>query len=131
MQNRILANDWLEDGKKHLDVACTMQKDSYYNDIVGLELQQAIERVFKSVLAFNNKKITRTHDLAVLLEEIKPYLYFNIEVLHICQIATDYYIDKRYPGGGINFIPKDDEIKLVTLTAENIYNTINEYINKK
>jgi hypothetical protein len=40
MQNKILANDWLEDGKKHPDVACTMQKDSYYNDIIGLELQQ-------------------------------------------------------------------------------------------
>ena len=68
MRNKILANDWLEDGKKHLDVACTMQKDSYYNDIVGLELQQAIERFLKSVLAFNNKKIIRT-DLAVLLKK--------------------------------------------------------------
>lgn len=130
MQNKLLAKDWLDDGKKHLDVACILQKDSYYNDIVGLELQQSIERFLKSVLAYNDLKIIRTHDLAVLLEEIKPYLLFHEEVLNNCRIATDYFIEKRYPGGGINFLPKDHEIKNVTETAQFIYKTVFEYINK-
>ncbi|MCX6327285.1 MAG: HEPN domain-containing protein [Bacteroidia bacterium] len=130
MQNRVLANDWLESGKKHLEVAEILFKNGHYTDIVGIELQQSIERILKAVLAYNNLAITRTHDLAILLEVVKSEIEFDENIREQCEIATDYFIDNRYPVRGSNFLPSEKEIEKVIESAHFIYNTVNEYINK-
>jgi HEPN domain-containing protein len=130
MPNKLLANDWLESGKKHLEVAEILFKNGHYTDIVGIELQQSIERILKAVLAYNNLSITRTHDLATLLEAIKNEIEFNNEIREQCEIATDYFIDNRYPVSGSNFLPSDKEIKKIIESADYIYNTVKEYIDK-
>ena len=91
MPNKILANDWLESGKKHLDVAVILFKNGHYTDIVGIELQHSIERVLKSVLAYNNLSIARTHDLTILLEAVKGEIEFDENIREQCEIATDYF----------------------------------------
>jgi len=130
MPNRILANDWLESGKKHLEVAEILFKNGHYTDIVGLELQQSIERVLKAILAYNNLSITRTHDLAILLEAVKNEIEFDNDIREQCEIATDYFQDNRYPGGGSSFLPSDKEIGKVIVTADYIYKKGKEYVNK-
>jgi HEPN domain-containing protein len=130
MPNRVLANDWLKSGKKHLEVAEILFKNGHYTDIVGIELQQSIERILKAVPAYNNLSITRTHDLAVLLEDIRSEIEFDNEIREQCEIATDYFIDNRYPVRESNFLPSDKEIGKVIETANYIYKTVNEYINK-
>ena len=130
MPNKVLAKDWLESGKKHLDVAEILFKNSHYTDIVGIELQHSIERVLKSVLAYNNLEIARTHDLAILLETVKSEIEFDNNIRKQCEIATDYFIDNRYPVRGSNFLPSENEIEKVIESAHLIYNTVNEYINK-
>ena len=130
MPNRVLANDWLESGKKHLDVAEILFKNGHYTDIVGIELQQSVERVLKAILAYNNLSIARTHDLAILLEAVKSEIEFDCDIREQCEIATDYFIDNRYPVRGSNFLPSEKEIEKVIETANYIYKTVNEYINK-
>lgn len=130
MPNKILANDWLESGKKHLEVAEILFKNGHYTDIVGIELQHSIERVLKSVLAYNNLSIARTHDLVILLETVKSKVEFDENIRAQCEIATDYFVDNRYPVRGSNFLPSDKEIEKVIETANYIYSTVNEYINK-
>ena len=130
MPNRVLANEWLESGKKHLEAAEILFKNGHYTDIVGLELQQSIERVLKAVLAYNNQSILRTHDLATLLEAVKNEIEFDNDIRLQCDIATDYFQDNRYPVSGKNFLPSEKEIEKVIESAHFIYNTVNEYINK-
>ncbi len=111
MQNRVLANEWLESGKKHLEVAEILFKNGHYTDIVGIELQQSIERILKAVLAYNNLSISRTHDLATLLEAIRNEIEFDKDIREQCDIATDYFQDNRYPVRGNNFLPSEKEIE--------------------
>ena len=131
MPNKLLANEWLESGKKHLEVAEILFKNGHYTDIVGLELQQSVERILKAVLAYNNLSIIRTHDLATLLETVKNEIEFDNAIRVQCEIATDYFQDNRYPGGGSSFLPSDKEIGKVIETADYIYKKVKEYINKQ
>jgi HEPN domain-containing protein len=130
MPNKILANDWLESGKKHLEIAEILFKNGHYNDIVGLELQQSIERVLKAIPAYHNRVIIRSHDLSMILEDIKNEIQFENDIKELCEIATDYFQDNRYPGGDNNFLPSDQEIEQVIAASEFIYSAVNEYINK-
>jgi HEPN domain-containing protein len=129
MPNKILANEWLESGKKHLETAEILFRNGHYNDIVGLELQQSIERVLKAIQAFNNQSIARTHDLVRLLETGKKEIEFDNDIKEQCEIATDYFQDNRYPTGGSSFLPSDKEIKKVIEAADHIYKTVFKYIN--
>lgn len=130
MQNIQLAKEWLDSGKKHLEVAEILFKNGHYTDIVGLELQQSIERVLKAVLAYNNQSITRIHDLATLLESIKNEIEFDNDIRMQCDIATDYYQDNRYPVRGSNFLPSEKEIEKVIETADYIYKKVKEYVDR-
>jgi HEPN domain-containing protein len=130
MQNIQLAKEWLDSGKKHLEVAEILFKNGHYTDIVGLELQQSIERVLKAVLAYNNQSITRTHDLATLLESIKNEIEFDNDIRMQCDIATDYYQDNRYPVRGSSFLPSEKEIEKVIETADYIYKKVKEYVDR-
>jgi len=131
MPNKILANEWLKSGKKHLEVAEILFDNGHYNDIVGLELQQSLERNLKAILAFNDKTIVRTHNISMLLKEVRVYIEFDEEIHKKSDLATDYYQDKRYPGGGINYLPSNEEIEIVIETTKLIYNKVFEYINAK
>ncbi len=131
MQNLQLANEWLESGKKHLEVAEILYRHDHYTDIVGLELQQSIERTLKAVLAYNNLPVTRTHDLATLLEAVKNEVDFDNDIKVQCELATDYFQDNRYPVRGNSFLPSGKEIKKVLETAASIYKKVNEYVNRK
>ncbi len=131
MPNKLLAIEWLESGKKHLEAAQILFKNGHYNDITGIELQQAIERFLKAIAAYNNRVILRSHDLIILLEDIKHEIKFKKEVKEECELAADYYQDNRYPGRGNNFLPSDYEIKKVLVAAEYIYSVVNEYISKE
>jgi len=130
MQNIQLAKEWLDSGKKHLEVAEILFKNGHYTDIIGLELQQSIERVLKAVLAYNNQSITRIHDLATLLESIKNEIEFDNDIRMQCDIATDYYQDNRYPVRGSNFLPSEKEIEKVIETADYIYKKVKEYVDR-
>lgn len=131
MPNKILANDWLESGKKHLEIAEILFKNGHYNDVVGLELQQSIERILKAILALNNQSIPRTHDLAKLLESVKSDIQFNNDIREQCEIATDYFQDNRYPAGSSSFLPSNNEIEKVIEAADQIYKSVFNYVNQK
>jgi HEPN domain-containing protein len=131
MPNKQLATEWLESGKKHLIAAEILLKSKHFNDIVGIEVQQAIERFLKAVLAYYNKPVLRTHDLSILLEEIRDVVNFDAGIKEICEFATDYYQETRYPERGRSFLPSDNEIERVLDGAHLILDKVNELINRK
>jgi HEPN domain-containing protein len=129
MPNKTIANEWLVLARRNLDAAIILFKAKHYNDIIGIELQQSIEKSLKAVPAFHNKTFIKTHDLIVLLSNAEEFIKFETNFNELLETATDFYVENRYPGGGYNFLPSDMEIEKVIETAEYVYKTVNEYVN--
>jgi len=129
MQNKSIGNEWLELAKRNLDAAKILFKEKHFNDVIGIELHQSIEKSLKAIPAFHGKTVLKTHDLIVLLSNAEEYLKFENELKKLLETATDYYVENRYPGGGFNFLPSDGEIEEVIESAEYIYKIVKEYIN--
>ena len=98
MPNKTYALEWLEFARKNLETAQVLLKANHYADIIGIELQQSIEKLFKAFLAYNNVKIPKEHDLVKLYylieKDITPLLENEVVLL---RVATDYYKEDRYP----------------------------------
>ncbi|MCX6327276.1 MAG: HEPN domain-containing protein [Bacteroidia bacterium] len=130
MPNKSIANEWLESAKHNLDAAKILFKARHFNDVIGIELHQSIEKSLKAVPAFHNKPVLKIHDLIVLLSHAEEFIQFDTALSLLLETATDYYVENRYPGGGRSFLPSNKEIEKVIETADYIYNTVKEYINK-
>jgi len=130
MSNKSIANEWLELAKRNLDAAKILFKEKHFNDVIGIELHQCIEKSLKAVPAFHNKTILKTHDLIVLLSNAEEYINVDSDFRKLLETATDYYVENRYPGGGFSFLPSCKEIEKVIETADYIYKKADEYINK-
>ena len=130
MSNKAIANEWLELAKRNLDAAIILFKEKHFNDVIGIELHQSIEKSLKAVPAFHNKTVLKTHDLIVLLSNAEEFIRFVHDLNQLLETATDYYVENRYPGGGFNFLPSDKEIEKLIEVAGNIYKTVNKYVNK-
>jgi len=129
MQNKSIGNEWLELAKRNLDAAKILFKEKHFNDVIGIELHQSIEKSLKAIPAFHGKTVFKTHDLIVLLSNAEEYLKFENGLKKLLETATDYYVENRYPGGGFNFLPSNKEIEEVMESADNIYKIVKEYIN--
>lgn len=66
MLNKIYAYEWLDLAAKNLETADLLFKENHYTDVIGIEIQQALEKVFKAVQAYQGISIDRTHDLVRL-----------------------------------------------------------------
>lgn len=130
MPNKSIANEWLELAKRNLDAAKILFKEKHFNDVIGIELHQCIEKSLKAVPAFHNKTILKTHDLIVLLSNAEEYINVDSDFRKLLETATDYYVENRYPGGGFSFLPSDKEIEKVIAAADYIYKKVDEHIKK-
>lgn len=76
-------------------------------------------------MAFQNKKIRKTHDLVELYSIIDNELSLSEENIDILDIATTYYSNNRYPHSNYT-LPKDEEIQKVIDSAGVIYGKVQE-----
>ena len=90
--NRPAAVEWLKKNYHDLRSAEILYAANHYTDSIGVDLHYAIEKSFKTFLAYKNKKIPRTHDLPELvIGDIK------VENEDILYIANKYHIESTYP----------------------------------
>lgn len=67
------------------------------DDIFGFHVQQAAEKFIKSVLAVEEMRPTRTHELAALLEDAEALGYdIPAEILEV-RSFTAFAVRNRYP----------------------------------
>ena len=66
MSNKPYAKEWLIFANKNLETAILLFEANHYEDIIGVEIQQSLEKTLKSLLANENLKISKNHDLVKL-----------------------------------------------------------------
>ncbi len=124
MPNRTYALEWLRFAQKNFDTAILLFEANHYEDIIGIELQQTLEKLFKALFAYNNTKIPKDHDLVKLYFMMEEQIGFlDEDSIMLLRIATDYYKEDRYPNPSYTLPPKE-EIEQVLKITHLLFDTI-------
>ena len=100
-----------------------MYKANHYTDTISIDVHYAVETILKSFLAYENKKIIKTHDLIELYASIKDKIDFNDEELRLMDIITTYHIRGSYPPRDRK-MPSREEIKEVLEFAKELFDRV-------
>lgn len=93
------ALEWFERGRRDIETAQLLYDERGYTDSIAYHIHQAIEKYLKGYIILNGKKPPKIHELDTLLNNI---LIFNSNLksfLDLCEKASMYYIEARYPPG--------------------------------
>jgi len=123
MSNSTYAKEWIKFAYKNLVTAKLLYKCEHYTDIIGIELEQFFEKAIKSIYAYNNQKILKSHDLIELLSNLEFSKDLSEEEIDLLSITSDYYKDDRYPNPNYE-LPSKDEIERVLTYAEIFFSKV-------
>ena len=112
MVNKNYAKEWLEKAYHDLDSANILFVSGHYTDTIGYLYHQSIEKLFKSIIAFQNNPIEKTHNLVELNELLNEYFEFNEDELMILSIVTTYHTKQRYPSIHKSLPSKEEIVKV-------------------
>jgi len=97
MPNKAYALEWITFAKKNLDTAKLLFKLNHYEDIIGIELQQCLEKTLKSIMANKNIKIPRDHDLVKIYYSIEPFIPLEEKEVVLLKLATELFQRRQIP----------------------------------
>jgi HEPN domain-containing protein len=120
MPSKSYAIEWLGLASKNLETADLLFKENHYTDVIGIEIQQALEKIFKALQAYNNVSIEKTHDLVKLLDKTGKFITISLGNRELLEIISDYYMSNRYPGPNYS-IPSKQEIANALDLAHKIF----------
>ncbi len=129
MANKAYAKEWLIFAKKNLDTAKLLFDANHYEDIIGVELQQTLEKLLKSMLAYDNKPITKTHKLLEIVINIDK-IDFDMNEIKMLETATNYYRVDRYPNPNYSLPPRE-EIKEILDFTQKLFDKVCEILEIK
>jgi len=89
--------EWLIKAWHNLSTAKLLYNVEHYTDIIAIELHYSIEKLLKTFISYENKKIPKTHDLIELYKLISHYIQYDEEELLILKLATKYHMEESYP----------------------------------
>lgn len=122
--NKTSAKEWLKHSYHDLNGAKLLYKADHYTDTISYVVHQSLEKSLKSILAFNNKSIKKTHNLIDLYELVKnDNFYLEEDEIFLLAIASKYYTEQRYPIVDKQS-PTKEEIKEMIDLADKILNQI-------
>ena len=117
--NRSYATEWLIKSWHNLSAAKMLYDAEHYLDVIAVELHYALEKMLKSLLAYDNSKIPKTHDLLELHSLVSDDLPLSDEKIDILDMATSYHILESYPVFDRKMLSKE-EIELVIILCEEL-----------
>jgi len=94
------AREWFERGDHDIETAQLLYEQHGYTDIIAYHIQQTIEKYLKGYLVLKGQKPPWVHELDTLLKLVEKFeadLYSPF--IELCEKATRYYIEDRYPPG--------------------------------
>lgn len=93
-----------------------------YLDTAIYHCQQAAEKAIKALLAQNDLRVEKTHDLEVLIQRATPFAPVLSELLDHADRLTPYAIAYRYPGEQL--VPSAEEFAMALAAAEEMVGCI-------
>ena len=114
--NEQAAREWLTKAWHNISGAKLFYEANHYTDVTAVELHYGIEKTLKSLLAFENKKMPKTHDVYELYLQVTNFLNLEDDLDLMDQI-TKYHIEEAYPAPNRHLPPKE-EIKKVLVFSE-------------
>ncbi len=93
------AGEWFERGLHDIETAQLLYDQRGYTDTIAYHIQQALEKYLKGYLVLHAKKPPKIHELDTLLNRIAVFDDSFVSFLDLCEKASRYYIEERYPPG--------------------------------
>lgn len=128
MGNKIYALEWLRFASRSLITAIHLFEVNHFTDIIVVDAQQAIEKILKALLAYENRKITRTHNLDELASLITDKILFDDHEIRLLEKITDYYREDRYPNPNYT-LPTQEETKEILDFAQKLFDDVCKKLN--
>ena len=91
--------EWFERGRRDLETAQLLYDERGYADSIAYHIQQALEKYLKGYLVLHGKKPPKIHELDALINHIADFDDDFNGFLDICEKASKYYLEDRYPPG--------------------------------
>lgn len=92
------------------------------------ELQTYLEKILKSIPAYNSEKIKKSHDLVEIYESLNTTLNLSDEEIRYLDLATDYFKEDRYPNPYYSLPPKEEIKELLDFT-DNLFHQVCTILN--
>ena len=93
------AEEWFVRGRHDIETAQLLFDQRGHTDSIAYHIQQAIEKHLKGYLVLHGKKPPKIHELDTLLKHISDFDKDFIGFLDLCEKASRYYLEDRYPPG--------------------------------
>ena len=120
--NEQAAKEWLKKAWHNLSGARLFYDANHYADATAVELHYAVEKILKSFLAYENKKIPKTHELIDIYLLVKEHIDLDNKKEILDQI-TAYHIEESYPAFDRQLPPKE-EIKEALIFSEELFGKV-------
>jgi HEPN domain-containing protein len=88
---------WINRAGSSLEIAGTRNSNLIYYEDLCYQAQQAVEKAIKGLLIYYKVEPQFTHNIGVLLEELRAYTDISDEIKETVKL-TKYAIQTRYPG---------------------------------
>jgi len=128
MDNKTYAKEWLQKAYHDLDSANILFVSGHYTDTIGYLYHQSIEKIYKSIIAFANEPIEKTHNLIELNELTGEFFNLNEDELIVLGIITTYHTKQRYPTMDKK-LPTKEEINKAKDLAIFLFDTVCNQLN--
>ena len=129
MVNKTSAKEWLKHSYHDLNGSKLLYDADHFTDTISYVVHQSLEKSLKSILAFNNNAIKKTHNLIDLYELVKnDNFHLEEDEIFLFAIASKYYTEQRYPMIDKES-PTKEEIKDMIDLADKVFNRICEIFN--
>ena len=116
------AREWFERGQRDIETAQLLYDNRGYADSIAYHIQQALEKYLKGYLVLHGMRAPRIHELDAILSRILVFDRNLVDFLDLCEKASRYYIEARYPPGP----PVDYEYKEIKRDLDNAWELIRQ-----
>jgi len=121
--NKTATKEWLTKAWHNLSTARLLYELDHYTDIIAVEIHYGVEKSLKSFLAFENKKIPKSHNLLEIYTYVDNFISFNNSELMLLKDISTYHIEESYPAFN-RPLPQKEEIKEVLEFAEKVFKNV-------
>jgi HEPN domain-containing protein len=93
----LLPLDWFDKGRRDIETIELLLAHGGDAEIMASHIEQAIEKYLKGYLLGHGWTLERIHDLPALLDEAVKHNPQFEQFRELCEVATAFYFETRYP----------------------------------